>query len=341
MTKKFVELISNIDILKNVLVNMGLIELKNNIEVVPLTGGVSSSIFKVQIENGHAFCVKQALPKLKVAKDWFAPVERVFGEIDWLQTVEKISPRFVPKVLGVDRETGCFAMTFLPPEESRNWKTELLQGNIDVNFAKNVGENLVLIHRRTANNEELAKKFDYDNNFYSIRLEPYLFETARVHQDLSPILLSMLERTQKTKLALVHGDVSPKNILVGKNGPIFIDAECAWYGDPAFDMAFCLNHLLIKSLWNPTKSDAYLEAFSAQSNAYLQGINWEKVEDYEYRVATLLPAFSLARVDGKSPVEYLNNEQRDRLRTIAIQLIKNPVTKLDDIKQVWKKELLV
>ena len=124
--------------------------------------------------------------------------------------------------------------------------------------------------------------------------------------------------TQSQALALVHGDVSPKNILVGAQGPVLLDAECAWWGDPAFDLAFCLNHLLLKCLWNAAATPAFLAAFETLCEVYLQGVNWEPRGRLEQRAAALLPGLLLARVDGKSPVEYIDDEaQREVVRRVA------------------------
>ena len=114
--------------------------------------------------------------------------------------------------------------------------------------------------------------------------------------------------TQANKRALVHGDVSPKNILRGPDGPVFLDAECAWWGDPAFDLAFCLNHLLLKCLWTPSAAAGFLACFDALGAAYLARVAWEPPHALEARAARLLPGLFLARVDGKSPVEYITTE---------------------------------
>ena len=121
-------------------------------------------------------------------------------------------------------------------------------------------------------------------------------------------------RRRRTRLALVHGDVSPKNILVGAHGPVLLDAECAWWGDPAFDVAFCLNHLLLKCLWTPAASGRFLAAFAALATAYRDAVDWEPRGALEARAAALLPGLLLARVDGKSPVEYITDEARPRAR---------------------------
>ena len=149
----------------------------------------------------------------------------------------------------------------------------------------------------------------------------------------SAALAALVARTAATKRTLVHGDVSPKNILVGPRGPIFLDAECAWYGDPAFDLAFCLNHLLLKCLWTPSATEGFLAGFDALASAYLDGVQWEPRAALERRAAHLLPGLLLARVDGKSPVEYLTAEaDRECVRRMARPLILRPADTLDGVR---------
>jgi aminoglycoside phosphotransferase (APT) family kinase protein len=139
-------------------------------------------------------------------------------------------------------------------------------------------------------------------------------------------------------VALVHGDISPKNILVGPVGPVFLDAECAWFGDPAFDLAFCLNHLHLKCILVPAAFDQLMELHETLSCAYLERVNWEEASAVEHRTAKLLPALLLARVDGTSPVEYIV-EDCDKLlvRQIARTLIASPVATLAEIRATWTK----
>jgi len=185
----------------------------------------------------------------------------------------------------------------------------------------------------------VAVQFPTDAIFYDIRLEPYLVATGRAHPDLADRLATLVERTAATHLALVHGDVSPKNILAGPDGPVFLDAECAWWGDPAFDLAFCLNHLLLKCLWVPACQQAYLACFAAMVDAYLPVVGWEPPAVFEGRAATLLPALLLARVDGKSPVEYITcDATRDLVRRVARRLLKSPTASLTEIAEVWARE---
>jgi aminoglycoside phosphotransferase (APT) family kinase protein len=150
--------------------------------------------------------------------------------------------------------------------------------------------------------------------------------------------MALFETTAETRLALVHGDVSPKNILAGPDGPVFLDAECAWYGDPAFDLAFCLNHLLLKCLWVPAVAPKFLEAYSALAEAYLAGLSWEGRNELEERTARLLPGLMLARVDGKSPVEYLAESGKAIIRRAARALLAEPVQRLGNVAAALMEE---
>jgi fructosamine-3-kinase len=337
MTSAFYDLTQHPDQLLRVLRDMGIEHAGEQLRITALTGGVSSSISRVQL-GSRSFCLKQALPQLKVAKDWKVPVERIYAEIDWLRTAEEIVPGHVPHVIGSDRSTNCFVMEYLP-ETFVNWKCELGEGRVYPEIASQMGGVLGRIHEETAGREALAKKFAHDANFHAIRLEPYLEEAARQNPGVASLLQKLVDRTRNTRLALVHGDVSPKNILIGPNGPVLLDAECACYGDPAFDVAFCLNHLLLKGAWLPTLLPSLLAAFDAFVFGYLPHVAWESALALRERVATLLPALLLARVDGKSPVEYLDADAQARVRAAALKLLREPAPSLEGITSFWKQEL--
>ena len=302
---------------------------------VALAGGVSSDIWRVELRTG-TICVKRALARLRVAQLWEAPVERNVFERRWLETASRAVPGIAPKVLAHD-ESGVFAMEYLDGATHPLWKAELRAGRADAAFARSVGTQLARVHAATAGRDDVARQFATDAGFHAIRLEPYLLATARVHADLAQVLNSLAERTARTRLALVHGDVSPKNILVGPAGPVFLDAECAWYGDPAFDLAFCLNHLLLKGAWVPESQADFLACFDTLAEAYLHEVSWETADALEARAATLLPGLLLARVDGKSPVEYLQDEaSKARVRRVARTLLASAPSRLASIREQWQ-----
>jgi aminoglycoside phosphotransferase (APT) family kinase protein len=321
------------------LVAAGLLGRDADCRIEALTGGVSSDIVRVAAA-GRQFCVKRALPKLKVAADWRAPVERNRSEVEWMRVAARLAPGAVPAVLADRSDAGWFAMEFLAPDAHPLWKAQLRDGHIDADFAARVGATLARIHSGSAKMPDLPGRFATDHIFHPIRLEPYLAATAVRHPDCAGRLSALIAQTTVHKRALVHGDVSPKNILAGPAGPVFLDAECAWWGDPAFDLAFCLNHLLLKCVWRPWWTARYLDSYERLARAYLDGVDWETAEGLEARAAGLLPGLFLARVDGKSPVEYIDSEaDRERVRRVARSFLLEPRTTLAPLREAWESEM--
>jgi len=314
---------------------MNLVDASEAFSVARLSGGVSCDVYRLDLATGTV-CLKRALPKLRVAADWRAPVARAMSEVAWMKLAGGIVPGCVPKILGEDPDRHMFAMEFFPPETYPVWKAQLASGSIDARFAGRVGETIARIHAATAGRREIARAFANDAQFLALRLDPFLLHAARKHDDLAQRLRALADSVAGARIALMHGDVSPKNILCGPNGPIFLDAETTCYGDPAFDLAFCLTHLLLKCVWHPRWTGEYLECFAALKDAYLRIVDWERPAQIEARTAQLVPALLLARVDGKSPAEYLTTK-RDKsfVRAEAKSLFARESIGLDEIAQRW------
>ena len=326
-------------ILREFLRGQGLVQFDAEATWTPLAGGVSSDIWRVDLP-GRSICIKRALPRLKVAQPWFAPIERNAWEWAWIGFAALHCPDAVPAPVASDARQGIFAMAYLDPAEYPVWKRQLLDGVVSEQTAARVGAIVARLHAASAGDAGIARRFRTDAIFHAIRLEPYLLATASRHPDLASRLQALERRTAQTRLALVHGDVSPKNILVGPRGPVFLDAECAWHGDPAFDAAFCLNHFLLKCIARPMWSEAYLGCYRAFCDAYLAGVEWESRAGLEARIASLLPALTLARIDGKSPVEYIDDEHdRRRVRDFARPLIADAPARLDQVSARWRAAL--
>lgn len=320
------------------LARMGLLGEGEQFGVAKLSGGVSGDVWRVALKRGE-LCVKRALGKLRVTEDWRAPRERSETEVTWFRFAARVDAKCVPAILGEDSAHHMFAMEYFPPAKFPVWKAELAAGRIDADFASHVGSVIARIHAASAGSAEIEKQFATQAQFFALRIEPYLLFTAGRHTDVAPRLRTIAGGVEHARIALMHGDVSPKNILVGPDGPVFLDAETAAYGDPAFDLAFCLNHLLLKCVWHPEFADAYLDCFEALKRAYLGNVTWEEASALDLRAAALLSAFLLARIDGKSPVEYLTDE-RDKtfVRETAKRFLSQKLT-LDMLLAQWREEL--
>ncbi len=312
-----------LDAARRFLVGQGLQAEDERSRWTPLTGGVSSDLWRVDLP-GRTLCVKAALPRLRVADDWFAPVGRNAVEYAWLAFAQEHVPGSCPRVLGQDVEAGFFAMEYLPPEHHPQWKAALLAGHVDPAFAGRVGDVVGRLHAASAGDESARKRFATDANFEALRIAPYLRVTAGRNPAVADRLHDLGDRLAGTRLALVHGDLSPKNILIHPTTAILLDAECAWFGDPAFDLAFCLTHLLLKSRARADRAGALRESADRLLAAHRRNLTWEPSDHFDERVAGLLPALLLARVDGASPVEYLTTpHDRSLVRETAVRLLRS------------------
>jgi aminoglycoside phosphotransferase (APT) family kinase protein len=254
--------------------------------------------------------VKRALARLKVKEPWLADAGRNYFEQLYLAYVGKFLPRAVPAIRMASKEHGYFAMEYFGSEFT-NWKELLMQGQVETAHARMAGQTLGTIHHHSAGDAAAAKEFDTTANFHQLRVDPYLLSTAREHPKLRKMFEAEAERLEATRICLVHGDFSPKNMLINKNRLVLLDCEVAWYGDPAFDAAFLLNHLFLKALLHAPREIGFDRMVHAFWSAYAKSCQDAfDLDELEARVVRLLLMLMLARVDGKSPVEYLKKQDR-------------------------------
>lgn len=310
---------------------LGLIEPDEKAECVPLAGGVSSDVFLLRAEGGRELVVKRSIPKLRVSADWRAPVQRDVQEVGWLRVVKEVDPKLTPAVMGWSRKDHLFVMERISGEV---WKQVLAEGHVDPVFAGQVGIALARIHRATTNRRAIASLFPDPSNFYALRIDPFLLYAAQRNPEVSGRLEALAADLQARRGTLIWGDASPKNILVGEDGPVFLDAETAAMGDPAFDVAFCLTHLLLKTIWLFQHASLLLASFEALRDAYFSVESTD--EALPTRAASLVGALLLARVDGKSPAGYLNTAQNDVVRRRAIAVLAEPDLDLASLPTFWR-----
>ena len=303
-----------------------------------LTGGVSSEIYLV-IDGASRFVVKQALGKLMVKDDWFADTSRNESEYDYIQYVSQIVPDSVPRVL--HKGNGYFAMEYLS-DGFENWKEQLLGKMWEIEYAKTVGSLLAKIHSVSKGDAEAAKRFNNDQNFWDLRIEPYIVTTGKRHPELTSLFEEEATRLRNHKECLVHGDFSPKNILVSESRLVALDCEVANFGDPVFDYCFLLDHLLLKALFHGSDGKDLRPLVECFMDAYGSVIKMSPLESEEFsnRGGRLLAMLLLARVDGKSPVEYLIEEsQKEVVRRFVYRALHSTTMSLEDLIEDWFAEI--
>lgn len=309
-----------------------------NASLQVLTGGVSSEIYLVK-DGSNQFVVKRALPKLKVQADWFADVSRNESEFEYIEYVSRIAPGSVPLVL--KKGDGYFAMEYLG-DGFGNWKQELLEGNWKKEHAERAAALLAKVHAASRGDATAAARFDNGKNFWELRIEPYLIAAGGRHPELKALFEDETTRLGSVKECLIHGDFSPKNILISGTRLVALDCEVANYGDPSFDYCFLLTHLLLKALWHSPKGRGLRPLVHGFMETYRTSATFDRDEarKFSLRGGRLLAMLLLARVDGKSPVEYLTDESHiQRVRRFACRAIKDENLSVDGLVDQWFAEL--
>jgi aminoglycoside phosphotransferase (APT) family kinase protein len=283
-----------------------------------LDGGVSNDVVVVDTPE-VSVVVKRALRRLRVAEEWLADTARVLSEAKALRTAAAYQPAHVPPVLNVDEDERVIVIG-RAEADAHEWKADLMRGVVDPSVAAEAGRILAGWHRDTAGEATVAREFMSRSAFVELRVDPFYRWAARRHPYLARRIDSVVERMDATRRALVHGDFSPKNLLIGRFGMWVIDWEVAHYGDPSFDVAFLLAHLLCKALYRPTAAQDYRRAATEFVHAY--GAGGAPLIDRRH-LAAQTACLLLARMDGKSPVSYLAEPARERGRQLARAVLTN------------------
>jgi 5-methylthioribose kinase len=299
----------------------------------PLHGGVSNKTVLLQCPDGTAWVLKQALPKLRVQADWFSDPARIAVEANALRYLPLVTPgNSIPKLLFEDREQHLLAMEAVP-EPHDNWKEQLLTGRVDRDLIRQFGRLLADVHRRSYERRtELFTAFADREFFETLRLEPYYQFTGERVPEAAPFLHDVIAANRTHCVTLVHGDYSPKNILVYQGRLILLDHEVVHVGDPAFDLGFSLTHLLSKGHHLKAHRAAFLAAAVDYWKTYAREVGWPSWFDgLENRAVNNTVACLLARTSGRSPLEYLSDDERCQQKEAALQLIKHRPTTVTEL----------
>jgi len=305
-----------------------------------LQGGVSNRTVWVERESGEAWVMKQALAKLRVPVDWFSSLERIHREALGLEWLARLAPPgSITPLLFEDREHHLLAMQAVP-QPHENWKTMLLAGRICADHVGQFAALLATIHREAYARAGLAEVF-FDRSFFeSLRLEPYYGYSAQQTPAAAPFLDSLIHETLALRITLVHGDYSPKNILVHEGRLVLLDHEVIHFGDPAFDLGFSLTHFLSKAHHLPALRPAFASAAREYWRVYCAALgapSW--AADLEPRAVRHTLACLLARAVGRSPLEYLDPAERLRQRNAVLSIVPSAPDTIADLISMFEEQL--
>jgi hypothetical protein len=311
---------------------------RKNFHIRYFSGGVSCNVAFVS-DGEKSLIIKQALPALKVKELWECDPGRMVIEHKALEVYARLVPGCVPAPVFYDGDNYIMCRQ-AAPEECPMWKTQLLEGLLDFRVAQKSIETLLTVHNKTAPAAEIRATFQDTDIFYSLRINPYIEFTAAKYPEFKRCADSINAMLMNEKICLVHGDYSPKNILVSGRDIFVLDMEVAHFGHPAFDLAFFLNHFLLKSVKNKIWGGAYLAMLGCMAHFYLSGLTCINAREMEASTVRVLAFLFLARVDGKSPAEYITGEEdKDLIRKMAFVMLRENFTSFGEVVRLVKAEL--
>lgn len=302
--------------------------------ITPLTGGVSCEIFRVE-QGTRRFVVKRALARLRVAEEWLADTSRNETEFAFYEALSRTLAGAIPRVFFHNPQRGYFIMEDFG-EGWQNWKTLLLGGVFESAHGALAGTLLAKLHGGTWRQQALRERFDSRANFRQLRTDPYFRAAAARHPELRGLLLDEADALERSGVCLIHGDFSPKNILVSGGRMVLLDAEVACWGDPAFDVAFLQAHLFLKGLHFFPQHPDWEAVAAAAWDSYRNAMSARLEDGFGQCCVRTLAALLIARVDGKSPVEYLSEKNRANVRSAAATLLKEPPCDLRQARDLWR-----
>lgn len=309
----------------------------NSATAALLAGGVSNAVFLITPAQGAAFVLKQSRAQLRTEAAWFSRLDRVYREIEGQRAIAELLPAgAVPQVLFADRENYCYAMSAVCAEHAV-WKLQLLSGVVDQTIFRQAGELLGSLHAKTEGRWDLLDDPHDSEVFYQLRVDPFYERVAAVHPSIQSVISRLEEEMNDNSSCLVHADFSPKNLLVHSGGLSLVDFETVHFGDPAFDLGFFFSHLWLKAIAHSASRQAIIEGIQTAWTAYRScydvsstGTIVAKEPPLSSRAVRHLAGCLLARIDGKSPVDYLTKEaDQSFVRTVALRWLLDPPENMD------------
>jgi 5-methylthioribose kinase len=292
------------------------------VRIEPLSGGVSADIVAVET-NTDAWVVKHVLPQLRVARTWVATQRRAITEARAMEVAADLLPGYVPALVFVD-PVGFVTVQQRAPRTLVDWRAALLSGATarDVETARALGDALAALHNGTAWRPDLTEAFGDLTPLIELRIDPFHRTVAAALPEIASLLGDLVGELLEHPRCLVHGDFSPKNVLADGTQLRILDWEVAHLGNPVFDVAFLLAHLVCKAVHRPGGAHRYTECSREFYNHYTRAVHPALRPD-DRSVAAHLAALVLSRTDGKSPAAYLTPDETDAARRLALGWLRD------------------
>lgn len=306
--------------------------------VEKLSLGVSNKTQLLTRESGEQWVIKQSLHKLRVRQDWFSSRERIQIEYEGLKWLSKtLMPGNVPEPVFFDNANFILCMRAVPRPHD-NLKLLILKREIDIILFKKLGEMLGVIHKEGKRSEETRTLFANRTFFTDLRIEPFYEFTGKRIPGLNDFFHELITQTLKVQETIVHGDFSPKNILVRNGNVVLLDYEVMHYGDPAFDIGFFLCQMLSFTNHLPDVKEGLINASLAFWSSYSTTV--ERISDVtEERAVRHTIGCLLARIKGRSPVDFLTDEEQQRQINISGKLAGMLILKVPELIETFRMEL--
>ncbi len=332
--------VSDYTVLTEYLVTHGVAGEPSSVVIEPMPGGVSNTVLKIECDRGR-FVLKQALGKLKVSSEWIADVERANVEKKALKFLPRLVPEITPALVHED-ERHCLFIMECAPEGSVTWKSMLLDRRGDPAVARKVGAVLARIHQGSQALPEARELFGDKKFFHQLRIAPFFEFLAEKHPSLKKAIDAHIAASLARERSLVLGDYSPKKILVHDAHIIAIDFEVIHYGDPSFDLGFLSTHLFLKSVRDPEGGDVYFELLREVMATYFSAIRFADRKELEMQSVQQLAWILLARVDGKSPAEYVTEvPQKQFIRRAHQEILGSGIKTFEEVIDFFNQQKLM
>lgn len=322
--------IADKDVLEKYLLDKKVVEQGDGHKIEYCSGGVSGTVAFIEREDSPVI-IKQALAQLKTKDTWMCDPNRMYTEYESNRIYHELMPGYAPEVYFYDPENYIYGREAVP-NGCPMWKEELMSGLLDFQVAEKSIRTLVKVHNECSTRNDIRERFADKNIFYGLRISPYIEFTAQKHPEFKEFADELARELMDAQITLVHGDYSPKNIMVNGRNISVLDYEVAHYGHPAFDLAFFSNHFILKAVKFHEYAGAYLAMLKYMAEIYFKEMSCMDKQEFESAYVRTLAFLMLARIDGKSPVEYLvgDMDKQQLVRDLSYAVIRSGTERFED-----------